>query len=47
MLVWIHDRIWIEWVDSEHREALIGEPTSISLRCISIDSHDLISEDML
>lgn len=47
MFIWIHDRFWIEWIDPEHRESLIREPLSIFDRGFTVNSWDLIAEDML
>ena len=46
MLVWIFDRIGEYRSHAEHRESLIGEPTSISLCSIRVDAWDLVPEDM-
>jgi len=47
VLVWIGYSLWIEWIYSEHRETLIGKPTSISFSCLSVDSWYLVAEDVL
>lgn len=47
MFVWILDRFWIEWLDSEYRKTLIGEPLCIFDRRLGVNSWDFISENML
>lgn len=46
MLIWIDNGFWIERIYTKHWEPLIGKPTSISFCCITIDSHDFVSEYM-
>ena len=47
VLVWIFDRIGKYRSHPEHRESLIGEPTSIFGGTLCVDPRDTIPEDML